>query len=86
MQSLMTHYSLVGTIEEASAAEVRALYQTNIFGHFPSFKRPCRATAKAGRGAYPRCIERARSCDDAIDRLLLFLKMGIRGDSRKPGH
>jgi NADP-dependent 3-hydroxy acid dehydrogenase YdfG len=25
-------YSLVGTIEEASAAEVRGLYETNIFG------------------------------------------------------
>jgi NAD(P)-dependent dehydrogenase (short-subunit alcohol dehydrogenase family) len=43
-------YSLVGTIEEASADEVRALYDTNIFGTFSVIRAALPMLRKQGGG------------------------------------
>lgn len=43
-------YSLVGTIEEASAAEVRALYDTNIFGTLSVIQAALPLLRKQGSG------------------------------------
>jgi len=43
-------YSLVGTIEEASAAEVRALYETNIFGTLSIIQAALPLLRKQGGG------------------------------------
>ncbi len=61
-------YSLVGTIEEAGADEVRALYETNIFGALSIIQARLCPCCESKAGAYPRRIERAWSCDDPIDR------------------
>ena len=43
-------YSLVGTIEEASAADVRALYETNIFGTLAVIQAALPLLRKQGGG------------------------------------
>jgi NADP-dependent 3-hydroxy acid dehydrogenase YdfG len=43
-------YSLVGTIEEASAAEVRAMYDTNIFGALAVIQAALPLLREQGRG------------------------------------
>ena len=75
-------YSLIGAIEEASAEEIRALYETNTLG--PVAVIPgCVALLRTGWRAYPGNIEQSGPRDIAGHRLLRFFQMGFRGHLRK---
>ncbi|GAB4014378.1 hypothetical protein GCM10028808_36690 [Spirosoma migulaei] len=74
-------YSLVGTIEEASADDIRALYETNIIGPVSVIQAALPLLRKQGGRSHSRHIEQPGSCNVTRYRLLLFVEMGIRSDS-----
>ena len=70
-------YSLVGTIEEASAEDVKAMFDTNIFGPFGCYSSRIALAASARWRAYTGHFQQPWPCYTAGDRLLLFVKMGF---------
>ncbi len=76
-------YSLVGTIEEASAEDVKAMYETNIFGALAVIQAALPLLRKQGGGHILGTSSNVRPRNAAGNWLLLLVEMGIRSYSRK---
>ena len=59
-------YTLIGTVEEASEADVRALFDTNYFWMLRVVQAAPALAAATGRREYPRRLKRNGNCGGAL--------------------
>ena len=78
-------YSLVGTVEEASEADVRAEFDTNYFGTLRVIQAALPLLRQQGSGHILGVSSTLGHRGAAADRPLLRLQMGLRSAPRKPG-